>query len=329
MKIAIVGSGFCGLATAWHFTQRGYSDIVLFDRLGIGHGASGVSAGLLHPYAGAFAKKSLQADEGLAATLQLLKISEVALGESPIISRGLFRLAVTEEQKSDFATAASLYPDVHWLSAEECQLRLGIPNTHPGIFIDSAIAVDSKKYLQGLFRACEIAGVILEKKTVNSLRELDDFDRIIVTAGAYVKNISELSELPITRIKGQAVEFAWPNNFPMPLYPISSQAYVLVDRKEKKCVAGATYERYFTSEDPDLQTALDEILPKLHNYLPEMTASLALGCRAGIRASAPKHQPLMKQINEKTWVLTGMGSKGLLYHALYAERLVLEALSNP
>jgi hypothetical protein len=35
---------------------------------------------------------------------------------------------------------------------------------------------------------------------------------------------------------------------------------------------------------------------------------------------------LMTQINKRHWVLTGMGSKGLLYHALLAEELCHAAL---
>ncbi len=33
-------------------------------------------------------------------------------------------------------------------------------------------------------------------------------------------------------------------------------------------------------------------------------------------------------IDEKTWFLTGMGSKGLLYHALFGQNLVQEMQKN-
>lgn len=326
MKIAILGAGFCGLAAAWFLTQNGKHDITIFDPRGIGKGASGVAAGLLHSYAGSQAKKNIRADEGLAATLKLLKISEAALNEPVIAGHGLIRLAVSQKQKEDFANAAKLYPDVHWLTVEECQMKLGITVPYPGIFIDSAVVVDCEKYLQGLWKSCMNSGVAFEKKAILSLLEISDFDRILITMGAAAKSLPELSEIKVTPIKGQVLEMRWPEGLPSLQFPISSQAYVLMQNDGKRCIAGASYERNFQTEEPDLPTALEEIMPKLQSYLPEMTSSLVVGCRAGIRASAPRHQPLLQKIDHKSWLLTGMGSKGLLYHALYAEELVSQCM---
>lgn len=326
MRIAIVGAGFCGMATAWFLTQNGNHEITIFDPNGIGKGASGVAAGLLHPYAGSQAKKNIRADEGMAATHRLLKISEAALNEPVIVTQGLIRLAISQKQKEDFAKVANLYQDVHWLTAEECGQKLGIAGVHPGIFIDSAVVVDCEKYLQGLWKICKDHGVVLEKKAIRSLSELAHFDKILVTMGAAAKSLPELSAIKVTPIKGQVLEMRWPEGLPPLKFPISSQAYVLMQDGGKRCIAGASYERHFESEEPDQASALEEIMPKLQSYLPEMGAELVIGCRAGVRASAPRHQPLLQKIDGKSWLLTGMGSKGLLYHALYAEELVKKAL---
>lgn len=329
MKIAILGAGFCGLASAWHLVQKGLKNCVIFDPLGIGKGASGVAAGLLHPYAGSQAKKNLRADSGVVATHHLLKAAETALGSPVILNKGLIRLAVSDKQKHDFAITASLYPDVHWLTAEECQSKLGDKQLHPGIFIDSAIVVDCEKYLKGLWKACENAGVVFEKRRILSLTELAQFDRILVTMGAAAKTLTELKEIKVTPIKGQVLELKWPPGTSPLSLPISSQAYVMMQPGGKNCIAGATFERNFHTEGPDLNTALAEIMPKLQAFFPQMQPSLVIGCRAGIRASAPRHQPLMEKIDKKSWVLTGMGSKGLLYHALYADEvtsLLLDSL---
>jgi len=323
MKIAVVGAGFCGLATAWNLLQNGSGNkITLIDSLGIGKGASGVAAGLLHAYAGSQAKKNIRADEGLAATLKLLEIAKQNVESPIVINKGLIRLAVTEKQKADFSHVASLYSDVHWLSTKECCQRLNILQNHPGIYIDTALVIDCEKYLEGLWNACARAGVSFEKKKIQTLVELNDYDIIIVTMGAAVKSLPELNSLKVTPIKGQVLDLNWPDNIPAPILPIASQAYLIMQPEGNKCIAGATYERHFTSELPELDSALHEIMPKLQAFLPAMNSGLVLGCRAGIRASAPRHQPLLAQINAKTWVLTGMGSKGLLYHALYAEELV-------
>ena len=52
-RYAIIGGGFAGVATAWHLLAAGQGSIAtldLFDASGLGGGASGAAAGLLHPY---------------------------------------------------------------------------------------------------------------------------------------------------------------------------------------------------------------------------------------------------------------------------------------
>lgn len=323
MQIAILGAGFCGLATAWHLTQRGYHNIVIFDPLDIGKGTSGMAAGLLHPFAGVHAKKNPQADEGMAASLNLIDIAEKALKAPIVHKKGLIRLAITAEQQIDFAATASRHSDVHWLTVEASQKKLGFEQPYPGIYINSARVVDCPKYLEGLWIACKNEGVIFEKRAIQSLEEVSHFDRIIVTMGAATKKIPKLQDLKITPIKGQLLEMKWPESVPVPSYPISSQTYLIMKEGENKCIAGATFERNFNTENPEIEVALQEILPKMHPFLPELIPPLTLECHSGMRASTPSHQPILEKINEKTWLLTGMGSKGLLYHALYAERLAL------
>lgn len=45
MRIAIIGAGFSGLAAAWYFLQQPHLEVTVFDKKGIGGGASGVAAG--------------------------------------------------------------------------------------------------------------------------------------------------------------------------------------------------------------------------------------------------------------------------------------------
>ena len=46
--------------------------------------------------------------------------------------------------------------------------------------------------------------------------------------------------------------------------------------------------------------------------------------RAGIRVTNPAHYfPILEQIDPKTWVVTALGSRGLLYHAYLGKKLSL------
>jgi len=53
-RIAIVGGGFAGCAVAWHLLAAARPGapiaVALFDGAGLGGGASGAAAGLLHPF---------------------------------------------------------------------------------------------------------------------------------------------------------------------------------------------------------------------------------------------------------------------------------------
>jgi glycine/D-amino acid oxidase-like deaminating enzyme len=316
--IAILGAGFSGLAVAWELLNRSHQ-VHLFDPAGIGGGASGISAGLLHPFAGLHAHLNPMGREGVEATCHLLEVASTALGQTVATPSGMLRLAVTHKMAADFKASAALHEEISWLTPEECVEKVPGLAPHPGIWIQSAWTVRSPLYLQGLFLACQQLGAILLKEPVTSLSSLSSYDGVVIALGAATRSLPELSSLPLTSVKGQIVELAWPHQLPPLPFPLNSDVYLLPG--QKSCIAGATFERQFSTPDPDPAIALNHILPKATRLLPALAEAPLLDCRAGIRASTPDHTPLLKQIDAKTWLLTGMGSKGLLYHALFARRL--------
>ena len=91
-RIAIVGAGFAGVATAYHVFRQvadahaeATADgktvapvrVTLIDEKGVAGGASGVAAGLLHPYTPR-GKIIWRGTEGVAATLELVEAAENA-----------------------------------------------------------------------------------------------------------------------------------------------------------------------------------------------------------------------------------------------------------
>lgn len=319
MKVAIVGAGFSGLAVAWHlFKKKSDLEIVLFDPLGISGGTSGMAAGLMHPFSGAHAKLNWCGLEGYEATSALLKIASEAINLPVAYFSGLYRLAVTEEQHVDFKFCSERYSETQWKSSEEIKRVLPQLQAYPGIFIPSAVTVNSPLYLQGLWKACQKFKIRLEKKCVQNIEELNGFDAIVIATGAASKQFSECRNLPITAVKGQILEMEW-NISPL-IAPINSHTYVVMNGSSS-CIVGASYERDFSSSLPDVKTAKNHILPKTLPYLPYLAEANVIDCRAGMRASTPDHRPIVKQLSNNCYVITGMGSKGLLYHALFGEQL--------
>jgi len=317
MRIAILGAGYAGLAAAYHLLYsfgKTPDELLLFDAAGVGGGASGASAGLLHPFAGAHARKSARAEEAMAAARKLL----TATDDSAFAETGLLRLAVSEEQKLSFKLAAEKHPEVQWLEAEQCREREPAAASAPGIFIPGALTVYPQKYLRALWEKCAARGARLEKRKILSLEELEPFDAAIIAAGA---GLASLTEFRLRSIKGQALEFLWPEQIPPLKSALNSRAYIVMAEDQKRCTVGATFEREFSSESPDIEQALALLNPKIAELFPPLLQQKPVGCRAGIRTAAPDHKPIAKKIGRKLWVIGGLGSKGLLYHALLAEEI--------
>lgn len=329
MKIAIIGAGFSGLAVAWHLIQQAPDlRIEIFDSKGIGGGASGIAAGLLHPFGGAHSKLNWMGWEGYHATRELIAVASQALGSPVAKEGGLIRPAITEQQRNDFSRAASLHSEISWLSAEECQSRVPGMSFVPSIFIKNGITIYAKQYLNGLWKACSSADIAFISEPALSLSYFSDYKAVVLAIGADIALVPEASSLPLKLVKGQVLEFAWPPDLPPISIPLNSQAYLLMGEDGITCLAGATYERDFIDDAPDEERARQEILPKILSYYPFMNQLKVIGCYAGVRVSTPDHRPITDLLQDNIWVITGMGSKGLLYHVLAAKKIAASILAD-
>lgn len=326
MKIAIIGAGFSGLATAWHLLQHPTIQVTLYDSIGIGGGASGMAAGLLHTYAGLHSKLNWNGMEGYQSACRLLDLASQS-SQNPVYEKsGILRIALNDSIENDYHLCADKFPDVEWLSTQQCQNLIPGVVKKPGLLIKSALTVYCLPYLEGLWKVCAERGAVLKKDTVTSLNQLDSYDQVIVTAGALTSTIKGVHDVQLSIVKGQILHLEWPVHLAPLVVPLNSQAYIVMNPDKKSCIIGATYERNYESEGPDPTKAIEEILPKAIEILPELKNAKILSCQAGLRSSTPNHRPFMKRIDNRTCVLAGMGSKGLLYHALFAEKLVNELI---
>jgi glycine/D-amino acid oxidase-like deaminating enzyme len=324
MHIAIIGAGFAGLATAYYLLEDSKHkniQVTLFDANGIGGGASGIAAGLMHPYAGAHAKVNWRGFEGFAASMELLDLASDALKKKVYSDSGILRIAISEKQKSYFKDSANKNEGVKWLEADECAQMVPGVVAEPGIFIKEAVSVYCPLYIEGLWKLCSERGALLVERHIDSLDELKAFDRVIVAAGPNTCSIKGLEKLPVNRLKGQILEFDWPEGLEPLKIALNSEIYIVMSEDNRRVIVGSTFERDYESDEVDAAFAMSEIMPKLAVLYPPLAGLMPVSCRSGIRATAPLHLPLVKWIDERCVVFTGLGSKGLLYHALLAKDL--------
>lgn len=333
MRIAILGGGFAGLAVAWfvlHYTKGSYT-VDLYDPEPIAGGTSGLSSGLLHAYAGKHARLSWAAEQCMKETHRLITVASQAIHQPVILSKGILRPALSPQQITDFQACAQVYHDTEWWDKERCERivsGLHLPQEGGGLYLKEGLTLDVQTYLQGLWQACAIHGTQYHQKAMVSNEELAAYDRILIAMGPLSKNFPPLKDLPITPVKGQILELKWPSGVkPLP-FSLNSQKYIVMRPDGRSCLVGSTYEHHFTSPKPDPELALKEIIPQIATFFPALEKAPVLSIRASFRASTPNHLPLVGRVSDKFYFFTGLGSKGLLYHAWVGKRVARALLMN-
>lgn len=287
MKVAIIGSGLAGLGAAYFLAEEG-AKITLFDAGGVGAGASGVCSGLLHPYPGLSARRSQMASEALEMTHQLIALAEKGSGMVLAEREGILRRCINPEQKERFLQ----YEDVEHLDEEL-------------FLIKSGSTVYCLDYLRALASILQKRGVQFITQQIENLNCLDNFDRVLLACGYGVR---QFTTLPVEFLKGQLLCYKGEAPYPMSFI---SKGYIAKNREGFE--VGSTYERGFSSEQPCLETA-QKLLP--------MQKGTFLGVKAAIRVCPiGSYLPLTQQLTPRLFVFTGLGSRGLLYHAFFGKKV--------
>lgn len=303
MKIAVVGAGLAGLSSAWYALENGHQ-VTLFDTIGIGAGASGVSTGLLYPCPGREAIHSWRSLEGMEETRYLLKIAAAAYGLPVASYTGIFRPAESPDQKRDFQK--NQCKEAVWTTVDVPGLAV-----KEGLWIESGITVFSRLYLQGLWLACKKRGAFFIQGNLSG-----NFDTVIYATGSGSMLLEECKKIAFRTALGQSLVCEWKRALP---FSIASYGYISVTENRSLCQIGSTYEH---TPEPDPKKAI-ELIEKVATFYPEARGFKICEISSGKRI-APKegHQPIVTELKPNTWLFTGLGSRGMLYHALLGRELL-------
>ena len=161
----------------------------------------------------------------------------------------------------------------------------------------------------------------MQKKV--SLEDLDSYDQVIVAAGAETPALFPKMSLPVKINKGQLLLC---KNVPEPFAKISviGNGYLAAASLEKCAYLGSTYEHNFCGENPCLETAKRHILKRAAEFIEEIGALRIFGCQSGLRiAHKTRYHPIVERVDNRVWIYTGLGSRGLLYHAYLGKKLAV------
>lgn len=301
----VAGRGFGGLAIAYFLKKKHPSKkVYLFDPHPLGHSASAAASGLLEPIGGRLAVRSPLASEGLMLSKYLLDKVSHFLGKKVYLEGGVVHAPIDQSQESIFKKKAEDYPDwFSWTKDKELLVREGVN-------------VFSKTYLEGLFSLVKSMGVEFYQTSVPIDPEIK---MIFLCVGA---SIQEMLPDAFRLTRGQAMRVKkLETTFSLPKV---CRGYVALDLDPSIYHLGSTYERTNLHLPPDKTMAVKELKERNRDIYPEIDEVEVVEMRSGVRVFCKdeKRLPRILQIAPNQVALAGFGSKGLLYHALFAKKIV-------
>lgn len=355
-RVAVIGGGLAGLGCAFHLLNSSTHplDVDVFDPCTAGEGgASAVAAGLLHP----FTPKGREIWQGLAgyiATRELLAaVTEVEDDTEVFYENGLLRLAKDKASVAELGrsvqsgrTAPSgVALEQRWLSlADAEELAAGVLGGMGAAHAPHAVSVDTPSYLRALWALCErlaaTAGATASwrREPVRSLRALRAaglYDAVVVAAGSRCAEIEELASLPLRLCRGQNLRLSNAAGLAVPL--ICGKYVVPLPSGELLCGATFEYDAAERAHRPAEPALADEALrSSLSAMHPPIAEAALLGGQAGVRALPPRshlgYVPIAGRLPlhgaGDCWILTGLGSRGLIHHALLGRAVARAVLSG-
>lgn len=318
LKIAIIGAGFAGLSLTFHLVSSGKAECTLFDQTGIGGGASGIASGLLHPFPAAATQYSFMGKEALHESMKLLNVAS-KYAQTPVMSSpGIFKLAMSSEDTRRFSALSHRYERLKWFLSHPITAN----KSFPSLLIENGVTVFCQHYLESLWAACSDHGASFVKEKIEDVSALKGFDVAILCVGAGIHELDPAWKLQF--IKGQVLECKAKE--PLLKCSVIAKGYVAVTEDPLVYHVGSTYEHRYTQIEPDMDTAKELILPKCKEYFSAIDQMEITDCRAAVRVANPSsHLPVIKRCSASLYAVSGLGSRGLLYHGLLGKQLT-EAL---
>ena len=230
-------------------------------------------------------------------------------------------------------------------------------------YANAAMSIDVPRYLRGMWSLCEelggeaSEGEVVAQWRVGELASLDSllpsYDAIIVALGAKATSLRGCESLPLRGCRGQNLIMS---NEAKLAVPLISGKYI-VPLTDDRLLCGATFEYEVSTlhapADCDAtHEAIGATLQKIH---PSIEGESVLGCQAGVRALPPRthfgYVPIAGRLGatESTadgtadgsssssdggaegaecWLLGGLGSRGLIHHALLGQQTARAVLSR-
>jgi glycine oxidase len=337
MKILIIGGGIIGLSTGWQLVKKG-CDVEILERGKAGESASRAAAGMLAP----------QAEMGFE-DIELFNLCRTSLALYPDFVNELYidsGIKVDVEKtgcilpgfdRDDYERQRRLYDfrekiglPVVWLTgseAREVEPFLS-PKCTGAIWIEDDAQINNRKLLDALKIAYEkCGGKLYEEHNVEKINiengrvkgahfhGIDvEYDKVIVSAGAWAKQIKGLPENllpPVRPVKGQIINLKLNDSCKLTKVVRAPDVYLL-PKSDGRLVVGASCEEMGFDLNPTAGEVF-RMLERAWEAVPSIYDLAVDSIEVGLRPGSRDHMPIIGNSEvEGLYYATGHYRNGIL-----------------
>lgn len=313
-SIAIVGAGLAGSLTAFALEQRGFKCSVFEQADSIANAASGAAAGVIMPY--------LVSHLDLRSEFFLNSFGFAWRQVDSSHSRcGVIRLAqgTTQEKTYQNLKDFNLSPDfAQTLESDQLSDLLELKVKTKGFYFKTSGWINPKQYSESALsdsklilntevaRIDRLADVFILQDVDNNV--LGEFTNVVFANAFAAKKF--FPNLPIKLNRGQLIYVKTNPQLKLLKQVFCHQGYIMPEVQGQHLV-GASYDHQSLSMDEDLSQTQD-LLDKLYQNLPQLSALEPCGYRVGIRTTTQNRMPIVGEIEPGVFVNIAHGSRGLV-----------------
>lgn len=318
----VAGGGLAGSSSARALSIAGQK-VCLVDKELFASGASGSGLALVSPMMSRKGRPVWNVREAL----DILGYEDT----------GLLRPANSLEQAAYFEESSLQNPDLGtWIGPGEAAKTFpyllapfGLVLAHRGYAID--LATTTKSWIvEAVNSGCDavenvsvVSWIERRDQVVVFLSDGDEIsaNRLLLTMGPELAEHPETRDLNLHPIKGQRIRLKKPPGWYPSIMPISGAGFIL-DEGETLSI-GATFEHEWKESGPTAAGRL-ELLDQAAEMIPEIRQMEVVEHISGIRVTVPgTRMPMLGLLPNhiRTWVFTGLGSKGVLMAALFGTKI--------
>jgi tRNA 5-methylaminomethyl-2-thiouridine biosynthesis bifunctional protein len=318
-RATVVGAGIAGASVCERLCARGWEVTLVERHAEPAQEASGNLAGAFHPIAtpddSLFAR--LTRAGFLAASTRFSALENLRWDPCGVLQ--LARDDREAESQAASIAALGLPPDYAQLvSAGEASRHAGVPVSAGGLWFPRAGWIQPRSLVNALLDAC---GPRLTRKFSSEMKAKPEGLTLLATASA------EIPHARLRRVRGQLTYL--PEGAIEPPRAVLLRGGMLLPAVDGICVAGASFD--IDDEDPAPRVASHEgNLERLSRIvaLPALDAAKLDG-RVAFRTVARDRLPLAGRVDENTWALLALGSRGLTWASLAAELIASQLEGDP